>query len=75
VAGWREVREKTANNKTTFADLFLKHAAASFDKQLYLGDLFRNHEVQFNLRTGTITFNESLSSTQILGTESEATDT
>ncbi|MFE1745055.1 DUF6882 domain-containing protein [Coleofasciculus sp. H7-2] len=75
MAGWREVGEKTANPKTTFADLFLKHPAASFDKQLYLGDMLRNHDAQFKLRTGTITFNKSLSSIQILGTESEVTDT
>ena len=57
---------------TTLDELFHRHAAASFDKQLYLGDLLGKLPWQFDLSSGVLSFGDRFKfPTQILGTESE----
>jgi len=57
-------------------ELFLEHVAASLDKQFYLMDLLGKHRWVFDMDEGKIIFNDSLSfSAQILGTESEVSNT
>jgi hypothetical protein len=53
-------------------DLFLVHAVASFDKQLFLGELVNDANWQFSLSDCRLSFSDERSwSVQILGTESE----
>ncbi len=61
---------------TNLKKLFTKHVAASFDKQLRLNDLVGNRSWGYDLETGLLTFGDDLAfKTQILGTESEISQT
>ncbi len=63
-----------------FNDLFLKHGAAAYDKQLYLQAQFGKAGWAFDLNSGVLAFRRPHEdplqlSVQVLGTESEETKT
>ncbi len=65
---------------TSFTDLFLKHGAAAYDKQIYLQAQFGQVGWAFDLNTGVLAFRQPHEgplqlSVQVLGTESEETQT
>jgi hypothetical protein len=56
--------------------LFCQHIAASFDKQMHLGDLVGDRSWRFNMHQGLLSFGDDLQwQIQILGTESEGSQT
>jgi hypothetical protein len=61
---------------TPLEDLFHRHAAASFDKQLHLGDLLGDLPWRFDLPSGRLSFgNRFHFPTQLVGTEGEGDQT
>ncbi|MBL8799294.1 MAG: hypothetical protein JNM56_35740 [Planctomycetia bacterium] len=60
---------------TGLIDLFCRHAAAAFDKQLRLNDLVGEEDWYFNMASGLLSFGQHLHfHAQVLGTESEETN-
>ncbi len=61
---------------TTITELFERHAALAFEKQLALGELLGEHDWWLDLNAGTISFSQRYTfPMQVLGTESEQSHT
>lgn len=63
-----------------FADLFIRHGAASYDKQIYLRAMYGKTGWGFDLNTGVLAFRRPHEAplqlaVEVLGTESEDTNT
>lgn len=59
-----------------FDQLFLQHVAASYDKQMALGDLIGDSNWQFNMDAQTLSFGSKFHfKIQVLGTESSYSNT
>lgn len=59
-----------------YDQLFLQHVAASYDKQMALGDLIGSNPWQFDMNTASLSFGDSLRfRIEILGTESSYSNT
>jgi len=63
-----------------FTDLFIKHGAASYDKQIYLRAMYGKTGWGFDLHTGVLAFRRPHEAplqlaVEVLGTESEDTNT
>ena len=71
------IASRSMTQALTLESLHLEHAASSFDKQAFLGrSIGAKHRWEFDLGTGTVTFNRMLRyHVQILGTESKDDDT
>lgn len=66
-------------SKPDFNSLFLKHVAASYEKQLYLSEIVQNKSWALDKQSGLLTFgsgNDEISfKAQILGTQSDISNT
>jgi hypothetical protein len=61
---------------TDLNQLFLQHAAASYDKQMALGDIIGGADWQFDMTTQSLTFGANIRfKIQVIGTESTHSNT
>jgi hypothetical protein len=75
--GWRGHLHQTGGIDMNFQELLLRHCVRAMDNQMALRDLIGdNHEWQFNMDSGQITFNQKHHfKTQLMGTEAYSSGT